>query len=102
MGKIEKIKEEYDILYKDKEYYEKIERQMNSYSEMENKKNITIINIDKYRVELKEVYNNRDELNKSIGEITIMRNTYEDNNKILVEIKKEYNTVIKIIELYGK
>jgi exonuclease SbcC len=97
-----KINSEYDTLLKEKEILYNIEKQQNMYKIMKNKSNELIITSNETKKELKKLIVVRDDLNKLIGEITITTKIYEDKKEILINIQKEYDTVIKIIDLYGK
>ena len=87
-----KMKEDFDEWLKKKNMENKLEKVLksinnsinNSKNELKNKKSIV------------------DELNKSMGEIAMTKKINVEKNEMLVNIQSEYNTMVKIIDLYGK
>ena len=92
-----KLKEREDIVkmkYKFEEY-----KKMN---EDRDKLETIINNIYKKKSYLKTKIIMRDELNKSMGEIFAIKKINDEKKEILINIQDEYNTIIKIIDLYDK
>jgi DNA repair exonuclease SbcCD ATPase subunit len=97
-----KTNNEYILLLKDKEKLDNTEKQQLIFNEMEYKLNILMKNSNLTKEELKKLSVIKDDLNRSIGEITMTHKIYAEKNEIITNIKNEYGTMIKIIDLYNK
>ena len=97
-----KTNNEYILLLKDKENLDNTEKQQLIFNEMEYKLNILMKNSNLTKEELKKLLIIKDDLNRSIGEIIMTRKIHTEKNEIITNIKNEYVTMIKIIDLYNK
>ncbi len=100
-----KIQEKINVKIKEREEIIKMKDEFEEYKIMEDIKNKlenVFKSVNKYKDELKKLYNYREEQNRSFGEIVMTKKIYGEKNEIMKSIKKEYGTMIKIIDLYNK
>ena len=100
-----KIQEKINVKTKEREEIMKMKDEFEEYKIMQDikdKLDNILISVNKYKEELKKLYTYREELNKSIGEVIMTKKIYEEKNEIVKSIQKEYDTVLKIIDLYNK